>query len=276
MDPRKRITQPPPQSESGRSSVLRRGEIRATARTRPGEESISISASYSASGGEEDSASVSMEKSAGGSTSEPSEYEGAQPCKECEVNRATKYGYCASCHERIKGDHDRDEAKDYRAVKKSVLGSITKNPQVAVDAAAAGLMAAGAAKHMFGHIKDVGAKWLAARKQAKQNIVPTAKSEGSSEDRETARMARRVRERDEAELAQIPQRESSGEHHYEGSVPNVSDTKKAEELSKPAESPAQERFMQGIKHGWKPTHGKYKGKKLPSKADAKRVLGEGE
>ncbi len=44
-------------------------------------------------------------------------------------------------------------------------------------------------------------------------------------------------------------------------------------LRKPAESSAQESFMQGIRHGWKPTRGKYKGKDLPSKADAEKVLG---
>ena len=31
--------------------------------------------------------------------------------------------------------------------------------------------------------------------------------------------------------------------------------------------------MQGIRHGWKPSHGKYKGKDLPSKTDAEKVLG---
>ena len=33
----------------------------------------------------------------------------------------------------------------------------------------------------------------------------------------------------------------------------------------PAKTEKQANFMRAIEHGWKPTHGKYKGKKLPSK-----------
>lgn len=33
----------------------------------------------------------------------------------------------------------------------------------------------------------------------------------------------------------------------------------------PAKTEKEARFMRAVEHGWHPTHGKYKGKKLPSK-----------
>lgn len=37
----------------------------------------------------------------------------------------------------------------------------------------------------------------------------------------------------------------------------------------PAPTEKEAHFMRAIEHGWKPTHGKYKGKKLPSKEVAR-------